>query len=300
MVSSTADPSQNNVQEFVDAHQRARDIRLGKIADTPERVEQPTDAEVAAYDTAQAAHEQAASLRVNSFNAAAAPHLAAARAAQEAADKVVIQPRIRPDQVWRYANGTEVPAVEWNAAVDTAQRLRDAELAKVTAAQAEVKKLSDADSAKVVKSWNERVATAKKDVPGFAEMLDAPPRFNQAVEGAIVECLHGPAILMALSEDDALAAKIRAMTPAKAIIEIGKLEDSLGRPRARTVKVEASKTTTQQIHESALGKRKADTAAKVAARGTTLSAADAKLFDANGEFVGTPKEWRALRAAGKI
>jgi hypothetical protein len=299
VISSTA-TGENTIQAMVDDHQRTRDIRLGKIvpADEPTtKIVEPTEAELAAYEAAQSAHEQAASVRVNAFNAAAAPFMQTIKDAQAAMDRITVPARAAPGSTWRLANGTVIDADTYNRDfVDLPTRMRADKQAEIATAQAEVKKLSDQSAAPVMKAWNERIKTAAKEIDGWDAMIASPPRFDLTVESAIVECLHGPKILMALSEDSALAAKLRAMTPAKAIVEIGKLEDSFGRPRAKTVTVTPSAATSKAIeHDSALGRAKqAASAAKEKAKAATIPFTNAK-----GEYIGKSlADYKAHRRAG--
>jgi hypothetical protein len=298
-VASTA-TGENTIQAMVDEHQRTRDIRAGRTPPAPEpttKTIEPTDAEIAAADAREAAWTQASNERQSAFNAAAAPFMRAIQAAQEARDKIVVPARAAAGTTWRLTDGTVIDADQYNARfVDLPTRMRDEKQAEIATAQAEVKKLSDADSAKVVKSWNERIKTAAKDIDGWSDMIKSPPRFDLMVEGAIVEALEGPRILMALSEDPALAAKLRALPVRQAIIEIGKMDSRFVRPQARTVTVEASATTTKQIeHDSALGRAKqAASAAKEKAKAATIPFTNSK-----GEYIGKSlKDYRAHRAAG--
>jgi hypothetical protein len=73
-----------------------------------------------------------------------------------------------------------------------------------------------------------RVEAAKKDIPDFVEVIEAAGKRTTEVpahiKAAFFELDYGPQVAYELAKDPALEKRIFALTPAKALSELGKLE----------------------------------------------------------------------------
>ncbi len=73
-----------------------------------------------------------------------------------------------------------------------------------------------------------KVEAAKKDIPDFVEVIEAAGKRTTEVpahiKAAFIELDYGPQVAYELAKDPALEKRIFALTPAKALSELGKLE----------------------------------------------------------------------------
>lgn len=74
----------------------------------------------------------------------------------------------------------------------------------------------------------ERVALARKDIPDFDEVIEAKQKSRVSVPShivaAITESEYGPQLAYSLAKDSALEKRIYGFSPAKALLELGRLE----------------------------------------------------------------------------
>lgn len=136
----------------------------------------------------------------------------------------------------------------------------------------------------VIKTWTERVQKAKADMPDYDEMVGSSDvAIHDVLRDAIIESDVGPKILYHLAENEEYAKKVASMSLPQALKELGKLEARYSdSPEEKPPAVRTSKAP-PPINPI---------------RGATNSL-DVPI-SSNGEFTGTPAQWRALRQAGKI
>ena len=140
--------------------------------------------------------------------------------------------------------------------------------------------------------WDDGVKAVVAEVPDYQKRLDdSKVLISDVVKEAIVDAGKvGPRILLHLADNPSEAEKIGKMTLARAIKEIGKLEDKYSQPAPK--KEEKAEAPKKEVEIS-----------KAPAPITPLKGASAPAdapIDSDGNFTGTPAEWRALRKAGKI
>jgi len=137
-------------------------------------------------------------------------------------------------------------------------------------------------------SWNAKLEKAKAE---YEDWDDVVPKskviVRDEIRDSILESDVGPQILYALASDDEFAKKLAAMPVIKALKELGKLEAKFEskaeeKPQAKQANISRSKAPSP-ISPLTGGKAGADV-----------------LVDTNGEFMGTPSQWKAARLAGKI
>lgn len=133
------------------------------------------------------------------------------------------QPRPRWDQF-------QDPA-DYDKAVEEWARAEGAREAAVKAAEDRTKAEQRSHAEAVVKSWNERMEAFEADHPDFREVIGASDlRVSQAMTVAIANVENGPAVAYHLGKDKAEAARIAAMDPMRAAVEIGRLAADLAKP----------------------------------------------------------------------
>jgi hypothetical protein len=136
----------------------------------------------------------------------------------------------------------------------------------------------------VIKTWTERVQKAKAEMPDYDQMVaSSDVAIHDVLRDAIIESDVGPKILYHLAENEEYAKKVAGMPLPQALKELGKLEARYSdSPEEKSPAVRTSKAP-PPINPI---------------RGAT-NMADVPI-SSNGEFTGTPAQWRALRQAGKI
>jgi hypothetical protein len=159
-----------------------------------------------------------------------------------------------------------------------ARRMIDAEKQQVEQAKAAERQNE------VIKTWTDRVQKAKAELPDYDEMVGSSDvAIHDVLRDAIIDSDVGPKILYHLAENEEYAKKVAGMSLPQALKELGKLEARYSdSPEEKSPAVRTSKAP-PPINPI---------------RGAT-NAADVPI-SSNGEFTGTPAQWRALRKAGKI
>ncbi len=198
-------------------------------------------------------------------------------------------------------------------------------------AKADAKTALEAANQRVIDDWNKRVAVARKEIEDYdAVTAESPVPVHNELRSMLLEHAVGPQILYWLAQHPERANKINAMYEAKnfrgAAISFGQLaqqiEDDL--ESAKTDKEEETKRTAKEKADKEAADKAAADAAKagktvdipgmtptakpkppepikrVTGTGDGASVGVEGKFDEKGNFTGTPKEWRALRKAGKI
>ena len=132
-------------------------------------------------------------------------------------------------------------------------------------------------------SWNSKLEQAKAELSDYEDMIaSSDVVVSDQVRDAILESDVGPRILYHLAENPEIAEKISGMSLIGALREIGKLEARFEKP------VEAQKP--------AVRKSNAPAPINPIRGGSNVEVP----IDSNGNFNGTPQQWKELRKAGKI
>lgn len=138
---------------------------------------------------------------------------------------------------------------------------------------------------RVEQSWKAKIDAAKESLPDYDEVISSTTaEVHAAVREAIFESDIGPQLAYHLAANPDIAESLKAMSIASQVREIGKLEAKLS-------------------GESTPAAKPAVQTSKAPAPITPIKAATSMIdnkIDANGEFHGTPEEYKALRRAGKI
>lgn len=141
----------------------------------------------------------------------------------------------------------------------------------------------------VVNRWNENLAEARREFEDFDEVLaSADAQVSDAIRDAIIESDVGPRILHYLASNPEVVEKINGLSERNALKEIGKLE-------ARLEKSKEDKAVKPEVKP-----RPEVSKAPAPIRPIRSQATPDNLVDAEGNFHGTPAEYRKLREAGKI
>ena len=184
---------------------------------------------------------------------------------------------------------------QFNDAFEYAEALAEwsAENALLNRDKAEAERKIQDERQQVIKSWNDRLATVKADLPDYDEMIASASDItvNDAIRDAMLESEQGPRILYHLAENPELAEKLNTLSTVSALREIGKLE----------AKFEASETPkdakTEAETKPSIARSKAP--APISPIKTSSAVADVGV-GSDGEFHGTYQQWRESRKAGKI
>ena len=168
---------------------------------------------------------------------------------------------------------------EWSA--ENALKQRDAEEANRKAKEAQEQ---------VLKTWNEKIAKAKADLPDFDAMVQSSSiTVSDEIRDSILESDVGPQLLYFLASDEDFAQKLTEMPVVKALREIGKLEARFEAKEEKPSKAEKKK----EIVSSS----KAPEPIRPLSGGKV---GNDVLLDTNGEFHGTYAQWKAARQSGKV
>ena len=137
----------------------------------------------------------------------------------------------------------------------------------------------------VIKTWSEKLETAKAELPDYEEMVASSTAVvSDAVRDAIIESDVGPRILYELASDDKLAEKLTSMSLPSALKMIGKLEAKFERTEEPVKAERKTVTAKSNAPEPIRPLRSTGGVADVAMDGEKLSF----------------QQWKAGRLAGKI
>ena len=156
----------------------------------------------------------------------------------------------------------------------------EARLAQEKAAQAEAR--AQIERQKVYDDWSKKVVAAKAELPDFDDMVQSASDvvIPDHIRDAILESDVGPRVLYHFAENPDVVKSLSAMTPIRALREIGKLEAKFEtKPEKPTVARSKAPEPIQPIRANG----KADVP-----------------ITANGEFHGSYQAWKEARRAGKI
>lgn len=113
---------------------------------------------------------------------------------------------------------------EYDQAMETYDAARDARVRQEAITQGRMEAHQQAQN----ELMTQRVELAKKDLPDYVEVLEAAAKRTTVVPNHIKAAFHelefGPQVAYELAKDAALEKRIFALSPAKALAELGKLE----------------------------------------------------------------------------
>jgi len=137
--------------------------------------------------------------------------------------------------------------------------------------------------------WNSKLAEAKKQHADYDEVLaSAEGGVSDEVRDAIIESDMGPLILYHLAENPEIVTKINGLSPRNALKELGRIE----------AKLEKSAEGSSESGKAEVKPEvsKAPAPIRPIKQATTNSRFDG-LIDAEGNWKGSPEEYRAWREA---
>lgn len=217
---------------------------------------------------------------------------AEAKAEQLEARLREVEARANPQTIAQTANVNDKPqAGQFDDAFEYAEALAEwsAEKALKDRDIAESQRKIEEERNKVLKSWNDKVDKAKKEMPDFNDIVSSSTVLvSDAIRDAILESDVGPQILYQIASDDDYAESLTSMSAIKALKEIGRLEAKFEAELETAPKKEA-KTVSQSKAPAPISPLK----------GGKSAGADV-LVDTNGEFYGSYAQWKAARLANRI
>jgi hypothetical protein len=203
-----------------------------------------------------------------------------------------LEARANPQTIAQTANVNDKPqASQFDDAFEYAEALAEwsAEKALKDRDIAESQRKAEEERNKVLKSWNDKVDKAKKEMPDFNDIVSSSTVVvSDAIRDAILESDVGPQILYQIASDDDYAESLTSMSAIKALKEIGRLEAKFEAELEATPKKEA-RTVSQSKAPAPISPLK----------GGKSAGADV-LVDTNGEFYGSYAQWKAARLANRI
>ena len=135
---------------------------------------------------------------------------------------------------------------------------------------------------KLNEAWKSKVEAAKSELPDYEAMVASSDiTVSDQVRDAILESDNGAKILYHLAENPEIAEKINSLSVISALREIGRIEAGFEKP----------------VEVKPVVKRSNAPAPITPIRGGTN--VDVPLTS-DGEFTGTPAQWKELRRSGKI
>lgn len=142
-------------------------------------------------------------------------------------------PKPTPDDYEDYGEYVEA-LTDWKADERETQR---ADTAATTAA-------TDAANARNTE-WGAKVAAITESLPDYAEVAGKSEiEIRDFVVDAIMDADRGPELVYHLAQNPDVAARLNDMSPARAAIELGKIEATLGEPAAPAEAAPPAKKTT--------------------------------------------------------
>jgi hypothetical protein len=163
-------------------------------------------------------------------------------------------------------------------------------LVKWSADNAIKQKESQDAQRKMQDSWNAKLEKAREEYDDWDEVVPASKVIvRDEIRDSIIESDVGAQILYALASDEDYAKALAAMPVTKALKELGKLEAKF--------EAQAEEKPVAKIAQTQTSRSKAPSPISPLTGGK--AGADI-LVDTNGEFLGTPSQWKAARLAGKI
>jgi hypothetical protein len=217
---------------------------------------------------------------------------AEAKAEQLEARLRELEARANPQTIAQTANVDDKPqASQFDDAFEYAEALAEwsAEKALKDRDIAESQRKAEEERNKVLKSWNDKVDKAKKEMPDFNDIVSSSTVVvSDAIRDAIIESDVGPQILYQIASDDDYAESLTSMSAIRALKEIGRLEAKF-EAELETKPKNVAKTVSQSKAPAPISPLK----------GGKSAGADV-LVDTNGEFYGSYAQWKAARLANRI
>lgn len=147
----------------------------------------------------------------------------------------------------------------------------------------EAEKAAQAQAEKARTTFSERVAQVKAEVPDYDKILkESDVAVSDPVRDAIIKNPQGPRILLKLAQEPELAKSLEKMDVLDQLMTIGEIAADLRRPPLAAAPPPPVARAPAPI-TPVRGNKTADVP-----------------IDSDGEFHGTPSQWKALRKAGKI
>ena len=135
-------------------------------------------------------------------------------------------------------------------------------------------------------SWEKKLEKAKAEYDDWDDVVPSSKvPVRPEIRYSILESDVGPQILYALASDEDFARKLSEMPVIKALKELGKLEAKFEVPQKTTTvsNIVSRSKAPEPIRPLSSGRAGADV-----------------LVDTNGEFLGTPAQYREARRSGKL
>ncbi len=157
-------------------------------------------------------------------------------------------------------------------------------------AKAEAEKRAQEQFANAQKSWAERREQAAKEIPDFSETIASAKdvKVTDIIRDAIFDSELGPQLLYHLAKNPDVVNTLNELPPARALKELGKLEDRISSPKQET----------KEVKEEPKAKiSKAPAPINPISGGSSIGT---RMMDENGNFTGTYDDWKRMRAEGKI
>jgi hypothetical protein len=146
-------------------------------------------------------------------------------------------------------------------------------------------KEAEAQKAKVIQTWQEKLEATVAELPDYEEMVASSTlTVNDTVRDAIIESDIGPRILYELASNDELAEKLSGLSTAGALKLIGKLE------------AQFEKTAEPAKAEKKTVAAKSNAPEPIRPIRSSSGLADVAMDTENMSF----QQWKAARKAGKI
>ncbi len=146
----------------------------------------------------------------------------------------------------------------------------------------EAERRASEERQKLTEAWKSKLESAKTELPDYEAMVaSSDVTVSDQVRDAILESDVGPKILYHLAENPEIAEKINKLSVVSALREIGRIE--AGFEKAPEVKPVVRKSNAPAPINPIRG-------------GTNVDVP----LTSDGEFTGTPAQWKELRRAGKI
>ena len=210
-----------------------------------------------------------------------------AREAQQALEKRLaeIEGRLNPQEQPQQDDGKPDRA-QFTDAFEYAEKLAEWSAKQALAKRdlEEAEKAAKQQQEQTVKSWQERLSKTKQVYEDFDEVVaESPVAVSDQVRDAILESDIGPELVYYFAKNPDVVEKISGMNVLQALKEVGRIEAKLEKPNDKPVEKPVQVSKAPPPISPIKGTASAD-----------------NLFDSNGEFTGTPAQYRELRKAGKI
>lgn len=158
-----------------------------------------------------------------------------------------------------------------------------------TAKATEERQAKEAQEA-VAKNWSDRQKAFAAATPDYQATIDSSPvQVTDQMRDAILESEVGPQLLYHFAQHPEEAADLAKLSVRQMLVRMGKLEAKIGSaPKAETPKSETRLAEISKAPEP------------IAPLRTSGGTGPSLKFDERGNWTGSPEEWKAARAAGRI